>query len=89
MKLIPFTDEHLAQRVATRPPEYLTEIEPALVRQSGGSGGQFIDVEHPVYLAARAKYRAAPILCPRCGTAMQGGCRRACPGCHFEEGCGN
>jgi len=26
--------------------------------------------------------------CPRCQSPMEGGCRRACPRCHFEEGCG-
>lgn len=39
-------------------------------------------------LPAPVEVKREPVLCPRCGKAMEGGCRRSCPNCRFEEGCG-
>jgi len=51
------SDKDVAYRLAQRPPEYLREIEPAIVRHR--TDGIEIDTKHPAYKAAWAKYRNA------------------------------
>jgi hypothetical protein len=61
MKHVFMTYRHYEARLRTRPAEYAQEIEPAIVSRGtcgGANCGMVIDVEHPAWLAAVAKYRA-------------------------------
>lgn len=89
MRLVSFTDQQLVARIKVRPAEYLSEIEPSIVRNEQG---QFIDLDHPAYKAAKRKY--APVghtanTCPRCGAPLVGGCRKSCHQCGYAQGCGD
>jgi len=54
--MIHVTAEQLAARLLTRPPGYLQEIEPAILRRHPDGSLDFDD-HHPAWAAAVAKYR--------------------------------
>ena len=54
--MIRATAQHLADRLAYRPPEYLREIEPAIVARNADGSIDFDDT-HPAWRAAMVKYR--------------------------------
>ncbi len=54
--MIHVTAEQLAARLLTRPPGYLQEIEPAILRRHPDGSLDFDDA-HPAWLAAIAKCR--------------------------------
>ncbi len=54
--MIHVTAEQLAARLLTRPPGYLQEIEPAILRRHPDGSLDFEDA-HPAWIAAIAKYR--------------------------------
>lgn len=50
------TKAQMAERLATRPPTYMSEIAPALVRNLANGDFEF-DEQHPAWRAAIARYR--------------------------------
>lgn len=72
------SEQHLAERVASRPPEYLAEITSSIVFR--GNGEIHFDSNHPAWKAAVKKYH--PALDP----AALANHRRATGGCN---GCGD
>ena len=53
-KIVPASK--LAEYIAKRPPEYASEIEPAIT-QRFADGSIEVDTHHPAWQAAMAKYR--------------------------------
>ena len=68
MKPRTYTAEQIAARVTQRPPGYLDEIAPALLRTFDDGSVEY-DTAHPAFVAARKKYGTAPRAggCSGCG----------------------
>ena len=58
MNIIRVTSKQLQERLTSRPPEYLSEIEPAIT-QRHDDGSISFDTGHSAWKAAMAKYRPA------------------------------
>src|SRR5690554_6236142 len=84
MNIIRVTSKQLQKRLTSRPPEYLSEIEPAIT-QRHDDGSISFDTGHSAWKAAMAKYRpvrksSIPIWIDPCKTCEH---QPQCPVAHL------
>jgi hypothetical protein len=78
--MIRVTHRQVIDRLAGRPPEYMDDIRPSIVRVFA-DGGAECDETHPAWIAARAKYRPARCVTESPPAPWHAARVAACEGC--------